>query len=577
MGSIRITSFGGIKPRLQRGITGPSSASEARDVKLWHGYLAPWRYPEKVIDTGKDKLCSIFSYKCCFIGSENQCADFTLGDVNCPRVFSTGHMPWPAYATLPECSGNGCGEYVEPEWCRLGIPAPVNAPTIIGTPLVTPGLDPCTNCDSSNQRKMESRAYFYTYVNEYGEESHYSPITDVFDADTDAPVTLGFSIPPMTDGYCDPLYIRIYRAGSSTADKGEWSESDAEFFLVDEIDFQTGNFTHIENTPPDEVGTAHSEGCKNMPPPEGLENITSLPDGVLVGSVKNRLWFSEPWKFHAWECFLELDDCIKAIKVHRNNIYVATDGRPYVVDVASNDNECRCCRLINRLDEPAPILCKRSMVSTGTGVMWASDVGIVKMTGNEFRIDTHDFMAEDDWQAWFPHDIKAVYYKGEYFGFNAEKGFIWSTLTGSYNESFPGENARFSTLSLTPTAMFRTEQNILYMVFGGDIYRWDASNTYIPYRWRSRLNIEGGLSNYSCAKVVFEKYLRTKKSPHPVNFRLYADDKLMFEREVTCGKPFRLPKGYDALNWEIELTGISQVNEFHMATSMGELVLMNNA
>jgi hypothetical protein len=51
----------------------------------------------------------------------------------------------------------------------------------------------------------------------------------------------------------------------------------------------------------------------------------------------------------------------------------------------------------------------------------------------------------------------------------------------------------------------------------------------------------------------------------------------MFERKITCGKPFRLPKGYDGLNWEIELTGIEQINEVHMATSMTELVLLNNA
>jgi hypothetical protein len=582
MGSIRITAFGGIKPRLMRGNSGPTSASEARDVKLWHGYLAPWRYPAKAIETGKDKLCSIFSYKCCFIGSENECADFTMGDVNCPRVFSTGHMPWPAYADLGECeancaTGDCCGTFVEPTWCRLGVPAPVNAPTITNVTVTEPQGD-CTNCDFSVQRKRENRAYFYTFVNAYGEESFHSPISAIVDADINSPATLGFVIPPVADGYCEPVSIRIYRAGSSSGVDDE-SFGDADFFLVDEIDYADGMFTHVEDTPADCIGEVYPENCVNQPPPANLENINALENGVLVGSVNNKLWFSEPWKFHSWTCFMELDDCIKAIKVGGGQIYVATNGRPYIVDQESrsDDEDCLCCRAITRLAEPAPLLCKRSMVTTGTGVMWATDMGLAKLMGSEFRIDTHDFMAEDDWQKWYPHDLKGVYYKGEYFGFNAERGFIWATLTGAYSETYPGDNAKFSTLSLTPTAVWKTDQNILYMVFDGDIYRWDSSDTYIPYRWRSRLNIEGGLQNYSAAKVVFEKYLRTKRSPHPVHFRLYADDKLMFERKITCGKPFRLPKGYDGLNWEIELTGIEQINEVHMATSMPELVLLNNA
>lgn len=589
MGSIRITAFGGMKPRVLRGSTGPTSASEARDVKLWHGYLAPWRYPSQEIVTGKTSLCSIFNTDCCWIGSENACADFTMGDVSCPRVFSTGHMPWPAYATLPSCepdctTGNCCGTFVEPEWCRLGVPIPVNPVTISGVTVDGP-LGDCTNCDYSSQRKRESRAYFYSFVNEYGEESFHSPISNIVDADNDSTATLGFNIPAITDDFCDPVKIRIYRAMSGATEEAdlrvEWGEGD--FFLVDEIDFQTGTFTHVEDTPADCFAEPYPHDCVANPPPANLENIASLPDGVLVGSVGNRLWFSEPWKFHAWNCFMELDDCIKAIKVTRDQIYVATNGHPYIVDVnlpvnpSDFSEDCLCCRRITRLPEPAPILCKKSMVETGTGVMWATDMGLAKLMGSEFRIDTHDFMAEDDWQKWYPHDLKGAYYKGEYFGFNAERGFIWATLTGAYSETYPGENAKFSTLSLTPTAVFKTEQNQLYMVFNGNIHRWDSSDTYMPYRWRSRLNIEGGLQNYSAAKVVFEKYLRTKKSPHPVYFRLYADDKLMFERKITCGKPFRLPKGYDALNWEIELTGIEQVNEFHMATSMQELILVNNA
>lgn len=572
MPSIRVTEFGGMKPRDVRSYGGPSRASLARDVKLDHGMLQPWRYPAKEIDT-EQTLCSIFKHGCCWIGSCNPCADFTYGDTDCKRIFSTGMLDYPAYAELPDCS-NGCGEYIEPDWCRLGIPKPQNAPTIDQFTHTENEAD-CTQCEYGVEKKRESRAYLYTYVNEYGEESEASPISEVILADIDSSARVLFSIPPMTDGFCDPLYIRVYRAGTGATEEGSWETAQSDFLMVDEFPYSSGNLEFIDDIPVEEVGMSYMGDC-NKVPPQDLEGITSLGNGTLVGFRHKEIWFSEPWKFNAWDCYMNVDHCVKAIAVEGQYLYVATNGNPYVIDIDNHEEACKCCRVISMVSETAPITSKRSMVATNNGVMWATNDGLARFSGGSFRIDTHSHITSDDWLKWYPHDLNGVYHKGMYFGFNSERGFIWDMTDGVYSDTYLGENGKFTELSLTPKALYRTEQNELYMSFDKGIYKWDASSVYMPYRWRTKLHVEGGLMNYSVLKIVFEKWLRTRKSPNAGTVRLYADGKMMFQRKVTCSRPFRLPKGYDALNWEIEIEGIENIMELHMATSMNELVLLNN-
>lgn len=571
MGSIRITDFGGLKPREHRGAGTPTRASVARDVKLWHGSLQPWRYPALKVAHG-DHIGTMAQFDCCFVTSENPCASFTTNDTNCNRVFATGVRDYPTYADLPQCVGS-CGEIPDLQWYRLGVRRATNPPSVSNFVLTNPDIE-CSSCVTGVQTKREMRAYIYSFVNKYGEEGIPSRPSLILDVDIDSEATLGFSISPISAIQETPEFIRIYRAGSGWSETGKWEESTSDFFLVEEIPYQEGNFQWVDDVPASDLGETNMSDC-HYQPLDTLQGMTATDDGALVAFEGKNLWFSEPWRAHAWECHLNLDDCIVNIKVNGAYIYVATTGHPYVVSIQNNEKDCRCCREVNKLLVPAPCVSPRSMVKTQNGVMWASNAGLVQVTGGgSMQLETHSHIAEDDWLKWFPHDLQGVYFQGKYFGFNAERGFIWDMNDGIFTEN---DNMKFSELSLTPTAVFASRQDFLYMAFDGGIHMWDNADTFMPYTWKSRLNVEGGLSNFSAMKIVFEKWLRTRKSPNPVTMSLYADGKLVFARSVSCSRPFRLPKGYDALNWEIELSGIENVMEVHMATSMKELVLLNNA
>lgn len=576
MTSIRITSFGGMRKRNSRGLQNPDAASLARDVKLWHGTIAPWRYPALIEETNLEQVCKIYKQNCCILVSDNNCASFTKGDPACEnRVFSTGVMPWPAYATLPDCPK--CDSVVEPQWCRLGVPKPATAPTIIESdPIDSP--EPVTEVDYSYQEKREPRGYAYSFVNDYGEEGELSPTSSIIDIDTDGSATIGFNVPPNED-YCLE-YIRIYRLlpleNPEIMDNVDQNNpATSAYFLVGEIDYQTGNITFVDDVAADLIEDPHSESCATPPLPE-LQNIRMTNSGSLVASEGRNLWFSEPWEFHSWSCFMTFDYCIEAIAVTGNNIYVITNGKAYVLNDSVNEEECKCCRSVAEMNEPTPIACKNTLVETPTGVIFATHDGLVRIAGNGLQYISLGFYGSDQWGEWFPHNMHSAYYKGQYFGFNSSRGFIYDVSEGFYTDRNVGEETHFSELSLTPNAVFATSQGELLMSFGGGIYQWDASDTYLPYTWRSKLNVEGGTTNLGYGKIVFENWIGRRPAPNPVMFTLYADDRVVFRRRVNSSQIFTLPRGYDSLNFEIEVEGVETIMEIHLASTKRELTLLNN-
>ena len=71
--------------------------------------------------------------------------------------------------------------------------------------------------------------------------------------------------------------------------------------------------------------------------------------------------------------------------------------------------------------------------------------------------------------------------------------------------------------------------------------------------------------NPAVAKVECDNY-----SPSPT-FKLYADGALVHTQTVTNSNMFRLPSGYKANEFEIELTGSVPINEVCVYESAEEL------
>lgn len=96
------------------------------------------------------------------------------------------------------------------------------------------------------------------------------------------------------------------------------------------------------------------------------------------------------------------------------------------------------------------------------------------------------------------------------------------------------------------------------------VYEWDAVKTSpVSMRWKSGKYLTRSPVNMGAAVVEAENY--------PVTFKLWADEQLRATRTVSDNEPFRLPGGYLASRFEVEVSGTNQVSEVKVAENIFEL------
>ncbi|SIO50521.1 hypothetical protein SAMN05444172_2576 [Burkholderia sp. GAS332] len=546
MSSIKIVRFGGVVPRYDATLLRESMASEAENVKLWHGTLAPFRMPAPVYTAPEACVRTMYRFGCCWLTWDDPCVEAAEWLQTCERLYVTGAAPYPIVAEMPPA---GC----EFEWRRVGLPVPTEAPTALP-------LDA-----SKPERTTSSRSYFFVYVNSFDEEGAPSPVSDEL-LDMHEGAVARVSIPAPPAGW-DIVAIRLYRfaEGFNDGTKAGAPSATAALFVRD---LPPAAQTYDDGAMSDELAEANVSE-QYTPPPDGLENITQLPNGVLAGSVGNQVWFCEPYQPQAWpvDYLLVLDDKVRALAWQDGVLYAMTDGRPYAIAEECADGSC--CRKVFRFPKPAPIASRKSVVSAPHGVVYASDIGLTLLNGARMSTISAPWFSRDDWQALLPHTMAGALVDGQYIGVTCKSGFLFDLRDGTEND---GQNdSDLMPITLTPNALHAARDGKLYLAFGNVVHEWDAGAEFLPYRWRSKLSVTPGQTNFAAAKVVLDGYPWPLRAPFGVRVKYLTDGRTALERPVSHSNPFRLPSGRRNLDFAIEASGVETVREIAIATSMGDL------
>lgn len=548
MAQIKIIRFGGVVPRYDATLLRENMASEAENVKLWHGRLEPFRMPEPVHEAPAGCVRTMHRFGCCWLTWSDPCIEVAEWLPDCQRVYVTGAAPYPIVAEMP---GDGCAF----DWKRVGLPVPEQGPAAVP-------LDA-----SKPERTTSSRSYFFVYVNSFGEEGAPSPASDEL-LDMHEGAVARVSIPAPPTGW-DIAGIRLYRIaeGFNDGTKAGAPTATAALFVVD---LPPVAQTYDDGALSDELAEANVSQ-QYTPPPDNLENITQLPDGVLAGSVGNRVLFCEPYQPQAWpqDYELHLDDNVRALKWQEGALYAMTDGHPYAIT-----EECTeaggCCRKVFRFRKPAPIASRKSAAQAPDGVVYASDAGLMYLAGRKMSLLTGPWYAKDDWQALLPHTMIGAIVEGQYLAVTSKPAaFLFDIRDGIENDGMQDND--LMPLTLTPNALHGTRDGRLYLAFGNVVHEWDAGAEFLPYRWRSKLTAAPGQTNFAAAKVVLAGYPWPKPAPFGVRFRYYTDERLALDRPVKHSNPFRLKSGQRNLDFAVDVSGVESVREIHVATSMAEL------
>ena len=335
----------------------------------------------------------------------------------------------------------------------------------------------------------------------------------------------------------------------------------SDYYLVAEI--PAGTAAYIDDKMDYELGYA-METQEYVAPPKDLRGIISVDGTQLAGITGgNKIRFSTPNFPHAWQEADELTvpDKIQALVEFKSDIVVLTCGALYKVEPIEDCKTVGCRKVTKTLEDYPLVSCcgGHGYALTPKGVVFASIDGLILTDGVQATNITSPYFARDDWQALHPDRMSVAY--------NRDSVYFFSDVAG-YCLQFPvslteWENSHLIELSDRPEYAFG-ENDELYLVEKGSVYRWDRGDTYRPYHWVSKKEISPTQINFAGAKV-------SRYNNGDVTFKFIGDDILIKEYSPLQTEKFRLPSGRRDVEFQVDLKGTAEVYQVEVSTSYREL------
>ena len=448
-----------------------------------------------------------------------------------------------------------------------------------------------------------ARAYTYTWVTEYGEEGPPIP-PSVVNGWSNATWTVSLFTPTPENMGVDRniTKTRIYRSISNQTGQGT-------YFLVAEIPVTQA--TYVDTVADDTISlNSQLESLYWSAPPADLKGFKAFPNGIAVGWKLNEIWFSEPFRYHAWppNYVLTAEFPIVGIGICGNSIVVCTQGSPYLITGVNP-----ATMSMTKINLPEPCLHAGSIVSTDTTVLYVSQNGLMQISQSGAGANvTEGWISREKWQALIPKRfIRAIKHATSYFAFGTKVGSdaTWARqgftveLSGQDQVSFTiwpqagGHRLGFTQLS-APNDL--DIENVLcdpwtgvgMLIQGGGIYYYDFTDqnpVIVPYKWRSKTYQQNARKNFQAMRAWFTvpgttppQGARNTADPQPTLgsnqfgiIRVYVDDQLWTTRELrTSGELLRIYSGIKGEQWAFEIEGRVNLSNLQIATSCKELALV---
>ncbi len=412
-------------------------------------------------------------------------------------------------------------------------------------------------------RLTESRFYFATYTDDWGQESAPSPVTDMLTVDQYSTVTLTVADAP--SGRSIEKWT-LYRSNVGN--------SGASFQFVEELPIAEKTYIDEKDNaellevcptvtwaePPFRIdsGASTEESLVAKGPNPYLRGLVGMPNGVMAGFIDNFVAFCDPYHPYAWpvEYQISLKYPVVGLGVFGQSLFVGTLANPSIIsgsDSASMSEQV--------MDDSQACRSARSIVSMGGGVLYSSPDGICFASGNGVQVITTELFAREDWQALQPDSIKAVAHEGIYY--------FW------YSGTYDGVTGGCLALDTTAKKLVRVDINAsavfadsltdaVFYVSGTQIKRafstgrrtgrWKSSKTSLP----------------SHAAMAWLQVYGDHSSTVPAIVRWYGDGELRYTGIVTGIAPMRLPPGR-WLEHEIEIESAARITSVTLAGHTLEL------
>lgn len=371
--------------------------------------------------------------------------------------------------------------------------------------------------DLTSSSVQEARSYVYTYLTAYAEESPPSPATVVTGWSNGTWTVDLFTPPPDQMGVTrDITQIRLYRSVTATAGA-------TTYFWVADLPVTTAVYSDVIT---DDVVATNFQLLSQLwtPPPEDLQGIIAMPNGMAVGFRANEIWFCEPYRPHAWPASYTLttEYPIVGLGVSGNSVVACTSGAPYV---ATGTAPASMSATKTQISEPCHS--RGSIWGNTDGVYYASPNGLILVSQYGAVTNTSElWITREKWQQLTPQKfVRCIPLVSSYFALGtkrngdnsvAQQGFTIE-LNAADAQSFTiwpqpgGHRLGFSTL-LAPNGFdvlnLRLDpwSSVALVMQNGGVYYYDFTDkapVMQTYKWRSKLLQQKSKKNFSCMRIWF--------------------------------------------------------------------------
>lgn len=530
----------------------PTLGVTSLNQKPGRGDLRPWKAPLEVATVGAGRK-TIYRFGRDVPSDTDYWLTWTT-DVSVVRGFNEADNGERTYY-----SGDGAPKWTDTSMALASLPYPTSS-FELGLP--APVSACLLSASGGVSTVMETRAYTYTYASGIGQESAPAPASLLLHCKIDDTVAIsGMSAPPA--GNYGITLINIYRTQGTTSD----------YYYLRNI-ASTGSSSSDENQTLGRV----LETIDWLTPPADLKGLIGLWNGMMAGISGRSVRFCEPFVPHAWPLAYEIlppHTTPVALGAFGQSLVILTNGVPIIASggaPAAMDEQ--------PLEFAQACVAATSVVSMGHGVVWSSPDGLCYVGEGGAKILTDGMMTRDDWQALVPATIIGTMYERRYLGFytvaGVTKGFLLDPLnpTGLYFFDFGASAVYLDDL-----------QDALYVLDGTKIKKWDAGDA-LNVTFRSKLFRQPEpIPAFALAQVMADSY--------PLTFNLDATEipaaevtKLLIANghlsapiptsvrytvTVTDRQPFRLPDGFHAQSFQLEVVSAYPVQSIALAHDYAEL------
>lgn len=461
-------------------------------------------------------------------------------------------------------------------------------------PAVAPGVTP-----TGGSSILESRAYVYTWVTQFGEEGQPSPPT-VADAFEDATWNLTFTAPATTDTNGTNRLIaftNIYRTITGT-------DGTTTFFFVAQIPVATLSYS---DTASDAVVGANNELLSTnwSGPPTDLQGFISMPNGMVAGwDTQANIWFCEPYRPHAWPTIysVAVDYPIVGLGVSGQTLVICTQVNPYWgygINPASF--------ALSKIDTIEPCLSRGSIMSAPEGVYYASPNGLILVQSGVVSNVSSPYMLKDNWQ----NIAKITTLRCARLGTGY---YAWGTgTTGVFSSAFDPNSFAQEDLSGAREGLLidPSNSNVLvtqlsnndpafntfndpwtgevFLIRDGAVYWLNIANidpTREVYNWSSKVFQAPNKRNLGALKIYFDvtdtlpilnpvpniDLVQTLADDQWGLVSLYANNELVWTREIrVSGELMRLPSGFKADYYQLVIQSRLNITSVQIAETSKDL------